>query len=352
MQDIKNFTLEELKNSFKLKSYPQFCAKQVFDWLYKKRVEKIELMTNLSKDLRKSLEDEICFSKLKLLKTEISTDSTKKFLFELKDSSLIETVLIPEKTRNTLCISTQVGCKYKCSFCVSGGSGFKRNLEVSEIINQYLFVLDSEKKHEITNIVFMGIGEPLDNFTNVVKAINILTDSAAVSFSKRKIIVSTCGLTPEIKRLADLKLGIKLSLSLHSADNKIRSRLMPVNKKYPLKGLMTVIRKFSRKTKYPVTFEYVLIRGVNISAEDVRKLANLLIGINAKINLIPYNGKSKEFSSPGNEEITRFKSGLRKRNLFFTLREPRGQDINAACGQLRAEFTLLQRGLKKHNETA
>ncbi len=342
MEDIKNYSLKELKDLLQKAGFAGFCAEQVFGWVYQKRVEDFKLMTNLSQSLRRYLDKEFYLSRLKILKKEVSADGTQKFLFELSDKNTIEAVFIPEKERSTLCLSTQVGCKYKCSFCQSGKSGFKRNLAPAEIINQYIAVGNRQAcslpitASKITNIVFMGIGEPLDNFDNVVKSINIFAEPKGIAFSRRRISLSTCGLVPEIKKLADLKLGIKLSISLHSADDSERSKLMPINKIYPLKELIKAAKFFNQKEKYPITFEYALIRGYNTKKEDVHKLARLLKGLECKLNLIPLNCPSGQFKEPLAEETESFKQELKKTGLFFTLRKSRGQDIQAACGQLRA----------------
>ncbi len=334
MKDIKDYCLGELKNLLEKENYPGFCAQQIFGWIYKKRVKDFNSMVNISKELKKFLRENFYLSSMTLLKKEKSQDSVEKFLFKLKDASVIETVLISQGLRSTLCVSTQVGCKFKCTFCASGKDGLKRNLTSSEIINQYLNISDLAFINKVTNIVFMGIGEPLDNFENTIKSIKILTDSAGIGFPKRRISISTCGLVPQIEELARLNLGIKLSISLHSADDAARSKLMPVNKQYPLKELIPAVRRFSRAVKYPVTFEYALIGDINTKKSDAEKLANLMKTIKGKVNLIPYNGISHKFKPPAQQAIESFKEELKKRGVLFTSRKSRGQDINAACGQL------------------
>jgi len=334
MQNIYNYSLTELRQYLFKEGLPAFCAGQVFDWLYKKRVEDFDGMSNLSKDARCFLKKTFFFGKLACIRRQRSADTTEKYLFRLQDDALIETVLIPEKRRTSVCISTQVGCKFKCSFCASGATGFKRNLETAEIIGQYLWVIDQGKIP--TNLVFMGIGEPLDNFDNVIKAVRILIDSKGTGFSKRKICISTAGISEPIKQLLRLDLGIKLSVSLHSADNDIRSKLMPINRKYPLKELIAVLKNSGRIQRYPITFEYALIRGLNTRKKDAVLLSQLLHGITYKINLIPLNQACANYQSPTPEEIAEFTSTLKKKGIVFTIRKPRGQDIDAACGQLRA----------------
>lgn len=339
MEDIKDFGLEELKESLLNKGYPRFLARQVFSWIYGKRIEDFSLMTDISRKARKFLENNFYISGLKLLEKETSIDGTEKFLFRLRDNSTIETVLIPEGKRNTLCISTQVGCRFRCAFCVSGINGFKRNLKSSEITGQYLEVSRFKKTKPVTNIVFMGIGEPLDNFDNLVKSIGILTDPSGISLGKKRICISTVGIIPELKELIALNLGVKLSVSLHSADAFKREKLMPIAKKYPLDELIKVVKDFCRKIKVPLTFEYILIGKVNSSRQDALKLAKLTKNINCKVNIIPYNPSSYfKWLKPSSEEIEGFSDVLRKYNLLFTLRKPKGWDINAACGQLRAKF--------------
>ncbi len=338
MRDILNYTLCELQDFLEKEGFSRFLAKQIFSWIYQKRAEEFDLMSNISKSTRQYLKKNFCFSKLKLLKKVKSDDATTKFLFKLQDNSVIETVLIPEKIRNTLCVSTQVGCKFKCIFCLSGKDGFKRNLTLSEIVNQYLAICDSILPRKITNIVFMGIGEPLDNFTNTIKAIEMLINPEVLNFAKKRISISTCGLIPAIKKLARLNLGVNLAISLHSANNAIRSRLMPINKKYPLSDLMRTIRQFVKLTKYPVTFEYVLVKDINTKKEDAEKLAKLLKSLKAKVNLIPYNGQSLKFGPLSQGVMNDFQCELKQKGIFFTLRKSKGEDIKAACGQLRASF--------------
>ncbi|MFH1519763.1 MAG: 23S rRNA (adenine(2503)-C(2))-methyltransferase RlmN [Candidatus Omnitrophota bacterium] len=340
MEAIYNFSENELKDKLTSNGFPGYTARQIFEWVYKRRVQDFDLMSNLSKELREFLKENFSISSLSLIKKEKSSDKSEKFLFKLGDDSVIEAVLIPEAARSTLCVSTQVGCKFRCLFCASGEKGFKRNLTAGEIINQYLSTSSLKASPKITNLVFMGIGEPLDNFENTIKSINILMNPAGINFSKRRISLSTCGLIPEIKKLAKLKLGIKLSVSLHSADNSIRNKLMPVNEKYPLDKLMPAIREFSKASKDLVTFECVLIRGINISRDDAKKLAKLLNRVNGKANLIPYNGVSSKFKAPLQEEVDIFSQELKRRGVFFTLRKSRGSDINAACGQLRAVYSV------------
>ncbi|MCK9615059.1 MAG: 23S rRNA (adenine(2503)-C(2))-methyltransferase RlmN [Candidatus Omnitrophica bacterium] len=334
-EDVKNYTLSELKSALSEKGVVSYCACQIFNWIYAKRIENFDLMTDVSKETKSLLLENFYFSKLKILKRETSLDKTEKFLFELNDGASIESVFIPEGNRFTLCLSSQVGCKYSCKFCLSGSRGLKRNLTAGEIVNQYLAVSDLSN-NPITNMVFMGIGEPLDNFEMIVKAIRIFTEHKGLDFGKRRISISTCGIIPQIQQLSKLKLGVKLSVSLHSADCEIRSKIMPVNRKYPLGELMKALKSFSESEKYPVTFEYALFGSLNTSKLDAQKLIRLLRGMNCKINLIPYNASQGAFRQPTLSEVEDFCNELEKAGLFYTLRKSRGQDIRASCGQLYA----------------
>jgi len=336
MKDIKNYTLEELDNVLKKEGYPAFCAEQIFNWVYKRNIDDFSKMSDLSKDARQYLKSNFYISFLKTLERRISVDGTEKFLFALGDKNTIETVIIPKGKRNTLCVSTQVGCRYGCKFCVSGLFGFKRNLKVSEILNQFIKVSSIITPKAITNMVFMGIGEPLDNFDNLVKSISIITSSFGIHFGRRRITISTCGITPKIKELLNRDLGVKLSISLHSADNRKRSLLMPVNKLYPLAGLIVQAKQYSKKYKFPVTFECILIKDVNSKVDDALKLSHLLKRLRYKVNIIPYNpAPAFKWQTPSFYDINSFTRVLKEKGVFFTLRRARGRDVEAACGQLR-----------------
>jgi len=339
MKNIKNLSLLELKDILKIGGYPAFSATQIFDWMYKKDVFDFGKMSNIPKGTRAFFSEYFSFSKIIMVKSEKSNDGTEKFLFKLDDDYLIETVLIPENERHTLCISTQVGCKFGCKFCVSGIDGFKRNLEPAEIIDQFIEVKKLISPGKITNIVFMGIGEPLDNFNNLIKTINILQEKQGINFGRKRITISTSGIAPKMDELLDLDLGVKLSVSLHAADDVKRSQIMPINKKYSLEQIMKIVKRFSRK-KILITFEYILIKDLNASAQDARNLAKILKGIKYKLNIIPFNDSDDfDWNAPSNQDIDNFKLLLKDNKLKFTMRKPRGQDIKAACGQLKAEFT-------------
>lgn len=342
-QCIYGFSLVELEHILFTLGIKPYRARQVFSWIYKKGSKDFAAMTTIPVEQRKIFADFFTFLSFRTLKKEVSKDGTEKFLFQLADRKTVESVLIPEKKRNTLCVSTQVGCRFNCHFCASQKGGFIRNLKSSEIINQYLEV---SQKHKITNLVYMGIGEPLDNFEETVKSIKILTDPAGADFTKRRISLSTCGLPDKIKELARLDLGIKLSLSLHAVTDQKRNQLMPINKIYPLAELLAAIKFHKGRQKYPVTFEYVLIEGFNTEYSDAKQLARLVKLTGAKLNLMLCNPKegpvfsflNNSFSKKKGASLFDFKERLRKEKIIFTLRKSRGLDISAACGQLRSNW--------------
>ncbi|MGB6606803.1 MAG: 23S rRNA (adenine(2503)-C(2))-methyltransferase RlmN, partial [Atribacterota bacterium] len=287
-KDIKHFTLNELQEDIKNSGVEKYRATQLFDLLYKKGIEDFREMLSLPAPFRDLLQENYYISKIDLAKLAKSKDQTEKYLVKLEDENLIESVLIFSDKRVTECISSQIGCKYNCLFCESGKKGFTRNLTVSEILNQVLFVKKNMKSNP-NNIVFMGIGEPLDNYDNVVKAICILNSKDAFNVGARKITISTCGIIPAIKRLQERDWQIELSVSLHAPENKLRSYLMPVNNLYPLPDLIEVCRNYADKTNRQITFEYILIKGVNDSLIYADKLAKLIGGFNSKVNLITFN---------------------------------------------------------------
>jgi len=334
-KDIKNCTFPELEAEVLSLGLPKYTAKQIFGWLYQKSVSDFSAMTDLAKQSRARLEEKFFIRDPELLKKEISSDGTVKFLFGLNGGAAVETAVIPDMERLTICLSSQVGCRFACKFCVSGKHGFERNLTVSELTGQ-LTEVARHFPRKVTNIVFMGIGEPLDNFDNLIVAIKIITAPQAFSFSKRKICVSTSGLVPQILKLADLNLGIKLSISLHAANDKLRTTLMPVNKKYPIKDLIAAAVVFAQGERNPVTFEYVLLEGINDSTADALSLAKLLKGYHFKVNIIPCNEGNPELKASENLVAEEFIKVVKDNGVVCTLRKSRGFDIAAACGQLRA----------------
>ncbi|MDD5044807.1 MAG: 23S rRNA (adenine(2503)-C(2))-methyltransferase RlmN [Candidatus Omnitrophica bacterium] len=337
-ENILNFDLKELEQYFLKQGRKKFHARQIFTWIYKKDIRDFSLMSDLSAELRKELAEEFTILDLELVQELESRDGTRKLLFKLKDGQVVEAVSIPTEKRITGCISTQVGCKFSCAFCASGLMGFKRNLETGEIIAQVLF-LKGNLSERINNLVFMGIGEPLDNYDNVLKAIRIINAASGLGVGARKITISSAGFIPGIKRLMGEGLQIELSVSIHAADNTTRNLLMPINKKYPLPDLMRTLKEYIQKTNRQVTFEYILIAGVNSGITHAQNLSKMLRGLNCKVNLIPCNPvKELGYEPPGKLEILLFKDHLLKAGIDTTLRLTRGRDIQAACGQLRMEF--------------
>jgi 23S rRNA (adenine2503-C2)-methyltransferase len=344
--DIKSLHLDELRRI----AQPSYRAGQIADWLYQKRVTSFAEMTNLPHALRTKLADNLCFGKIEVVRVLGSRDATQKFLFRLSDNSLIESVLIPASPalygspsdRRTICVSTQVGCAYGCKFCASGLDGWKRNLRADEIVNQIMAV-EEESGERIDNIVFMGMGEPLANYNNLLRAIQIITAPWGIGIGARHITISTSGLVPQIRKLADQPLQIRLAVSLHSASDEIRSRIMPVNRKYNLSVLLDACRYFTSRKKQRITFEYILIAQVNDSDEQARQLAKHARVLEAKINLIPYNKvEGLDWTQPSLDRQKKFLAVLRSADVRATLRREKGDDIAAACGQLRLQ---TERGL-------
>jgi len=340
MQDIKSLSLLELEECLKAFGAKSYYAKQIFSWIYKKSVLDFDQMSDLPQELRNKLKENFYITSLKIVKCLRSSDGTKKFLFELKDGNSIEAVVIPSERRVTGCVSTQVGCKGGCSFCASALSGFIRNLTFSEIIDEALYLKKESLPAKLTNLVFMGTGEPLDNYDEVIKAVRIINSPDGLNIGARKITISTSGIIPGIQKLAREGLQIELSVSLHAADDELRSKLMPINIKYPLKDLISDCKDYSIKTNRQITFEYILIKGLNSSLEDARGLVNLLKGWNlSKVNLIPSNSIDElKIEPPDFRDIMSFKNYLVKNGIMVTLRKERGKDINAACGQLRLNY--------------
>ncbi len=339
MADIKNLNLKELETVITSWGFPRFCAGQVFDWVYKKSAVDFSQMSNLPLDLRKRLAENYVLSCLELVKKQQSKDKTEKFLFELADKNFIEAVSIPAKDRVTGCISSQAGCKFACRFCASGQLGLRRNLEVAEIIEQALYLKNYSAAKKLTHIVFMGTGEPLDNYDNVLAAIRLINAKDGMGIGARRITISTCGIIPGIEKLAQEKLQIELSVSLHAADNATRDKLMPVNKKYPLEQLLRCCRDYVKKTNRQVTFEYILVKDINSGLPDARRLAIMLAGFDCKVNLIPANpARNLGILAPPAGAVKVFQNALSQSGVKVTLRQARGEDIDAACGQLRLKY--------------
>jgi 23S rRNA (adenine2503-C2)-methyltransferase len=315
-----------------------YRADQIWRWVYQHQADAFEQMTNLNKELRKALKLHFSIQRLETARVQTSTDGSKKYLFRLPDGFFVESVLMPERDHYTLCISSQVGCAQGCRFCLTGKGGLARNLNRGEIVSQVRDIgRDIKGSMRLTNIVLMGMGEPLANYKNVVDAMRIITDShAGLGFASRRITLSTAGLVPQIKRLGnDTK--INLAISLNAADDLTRSKLMPINRRYPIKKLLDACRGYPLQSGRRITFEYVLLKGVNDTPEDARQLARLLHSQRAKINIIPFNDhKSSEFSRPEEAAVLKFQETLLKKKYTVIIRESKGQDISAACGQLRA----------------
>ncbi|WP_187107474.1 23S rRNA (adenine(2503)-C(2))-methyltransferase RlmN [Fusobacterium varium] len=330
--------LEELVISLGMK---KFYGKQIFNWLHQKIVRDINEITNLSLKDRELLAEKTYIPFLNLLKQQISKiDKTEKFLFKLEDGNTIETVLLRHKDkRNTLCISSQVGCPVKCAFCATGQDGFVRNLDVNEIINQVYTVERRLVKQgsNINNIVFMGMGEPLFNLSNVLKALDILSNENGINISKRKITISTSGIVPNIEKILLEKLPIELAISLHSAINAKRDMIIPVNRSYPLEDLYAILQEYQRQTKRRISFEYIMINEFNVSDVDANALADFVHEFDHVVNLIPYNPVAgTEFERPSEKKIEKFFTFLKDvRKVNVTLRREKGTDIDGACGQLR-----------------
>jgi 23S rRNA (adenine2503-C2)-methyltransferase len=336
--DLKNLIPVELNEFLATFGKERYRSTQILRWLYPKGASSFNEMTNLSKRFRQELDQVSHVSTLHPSRMEQARDGTRKFLFQLEDGNRIESVLIPDKTRLTLCLSTQVGCAFGCRFCLTGKIGWKRNLTVSEILNQILAVRKTlPEKTSITNIVLMGMGEPLANYENILKAIHLMHHPDAFNFSSRKITLSTVGL-PELERLMKEKILFRLAISLNASDEETRSQLMPVNRRYPLKRILAVCKKFPLRPRTRITFEYVMVEGMNDSSRDAERLIKILKGIPSKINLIPLNeAPGIPFKRPSDEKVKRFQEILMERGLTAIVRTSKGEEISAACGQLQAK---------------
>lgn len=341
--DLRNFDQQGLVEFVERLGQPAFRGRQLMAWLYKPGITDFHQMTDLAKNFRNLLQEKAYISSFTNEMLERSDDGTVKFGFRLQDDHLIEAVLIPEVDRNTLCVSSQVGCAMQCSFCLTGTMGFIRNLEPSEIVNQVCAVADfllGEPQEKligpdvVTNIVFMGMGEPLNNLENVLTAISILTEQKGLDFTGRRITVSTCGIVPKMHRLGENS-SVNLAVSLHSVNDEVRSKLMPINKKYPVAELLEACRTYPMPKRRRIMFEYTLLENINDSLEEAHELARKLRDIPCKINLLAYNEcQELEYRSPPRNRILEFQEVLRKHHYSVFIRTSRGADIAAACGQL------------------
>ncbi len=336
--DIRELSLDELTAHLASAGIEPFRAGQIFQWIYQKGAWDFESMTNLPRPLRQKLKSTFVLGPNVIARKIVSADGTVKFLFDLHDHEKIESVLIPAPARMTACISTQAGCKFGCKFCASGIGGWSRHLTSAEILTQVLHVKAEAlgQKRPLTHIVFMGTGEPLENFQNLFKAIKIINSDKGIGIGARHITISTVGLVPGIKELYKQNLQIELAISLHGYDNDSRNVLMPVNRKYPFDELMEACREHFKQTKRQITFEYILIKDVTCTAKAVESLKKAFKGMVCKMNLIPYNPVAEfEHKTPSREEMLDFKNRLAKAGIHATIRTPRGKDVDAACGQLR-----------------
>lgn len=341
--DILSLSLPELGESLIGIGEKKFRAKQIFHWLHLKRVFDWNEMTDISVQLRQTLDEKFCVKRLFVQKRlESDIDNTVKYLYGLSDGNFVETVLMKYDYGYSLCVSTQVGCKMGCNFCASAIAGFVRSLEPSEILMQIYETERNEGVH-ISRIVLMGIGEPLDNFVNVVRFLNLISDKEGTNLSLRHVTLSTCGIVPKIYELADMKLGLTLSVSLHCADNDKRSEIMPVNRTYDINKLLDACRYYVDKTGRRVTFEYAVIDDVNSSDKDADKLAALLRGMNCHVNLIPVNKVRERSYHTARSGVKDFAARLEKRGINATVRRTLGADIEAACGQLRRNADKQQK---------
>ncbi|MGN1299274.1 MAG: 23S rRNA (adenine(2503)-C(2))-methyltransferase RlmN [Candidatus Scatovivens sp.] len=335
--NIKNYTLEELKEQLNNIGEKPFRAEQIFKWLYEQKVESFDEMTNLSIELREKLNNNFSLGLFKIEKKLVSKDGTKKYLFNIQDENenLIETVLMQYHHGYTICVSSQIGCKMGCKFCASTGIPFERNLEPGEIIQQILSI-EKDSDIRISNIVFMGVGEPFDNYENVMKSIDIINHPKGLNIGARHISISTSGLVPYIYKLADEKRQCTLSISLHSSNNETRSKMMPVNKTYPIEELMEACKYYIEKTNKRISFEYALAKDNNDNLNDAKELVKLLKGMIAHVNLIPINKiESGIYTKSENSNIIKFRDYLNNNGITATIRRELGDDIEAACGQLR-----------------
>lgn len=336
--DILTLSLDEIKGFLKKNGEKDFRAKQIFEWLWKKPVSSFEEMTNISKELRKLLQDNFIIQSVSVEEIQISKDKTIKVAFRLFDGMLIEGVLIPAENRATACISSQVGCNLGCEFCATAKIGLRRNLSVGEIYHQVVAIMKlAEEKYKLslTNIVLMGMGEPLLNYDNVLKAMDWVSSDKGLGMSPQRITLSTVGLPRMIKKLADDKVKFNLAVSLHSANDKKRTEFMPVNKRNSLAELSEALVYFNEKTGQRITFEYLLMEGINDSLKDAKELAEYCKSFPVKINIIEYNStKDNRFKRSSNTAFDEFVTFLKGRNLVVNIRRSRGMDIDAACGQL------------------
>ena len=335
--NIYSLSRKDLENYFENINEKKYKANQVYDWLYKKRVTSFDEMTNIKKDIINKLKEDFIIEKPKIIKIQDGKD-VHKYLFNLKDNEKIEAVLMNHDYGNSLCVSTQVGCNMGCAFCESGRLKKRRNLTADEMVSQILSI-EEITKIRISHVVLMGIGEPFDNYENVMKFIDIINDDNGVAIGARHITVSTCGIVPKIKEFTKEKRQVNLAISLHAPNNELRSKLMNINKAYKIEEVIDAVKEYLKINNRKVTFEYIMLKGVNDSEKCAKQLAHLLKGLNCYVNLIPYNETSHiEFKKTENREIMKFYDILKKNNINVTVRREFGSEVDAACGQLRSNY--------------
>ncbi len=341
--DIKSLTLSELQEQMQILAEKPYRAKQLYDWMHVKLARDYEEMSNLPKTLKEKCMEHFSYTALNALKVqESAVDGTKKFLFALADNNVVESVWMRYKHGNSVCISSQVGCRMGCKFCASTLDGLERNLEPSEMLDQ-IYAITRLTGERVSNVVVMGTGEPLDNYDNLLRFIRLLTDENGLHISQRSITVSTCGIVPKMRQLAQEKLQITLALSLHAATNEKRRQLMPIANQYSLDELMEVCAYYFEKTGRRITFEYSLANGVNDTKEDIKELTDLIKPLKAHVNLIPINPvKERDFVQSDKAAIDVFKNKLEKNGINVTIRREMGRDIDGACGQLRRKYMTKQ----------
>lgn len=335
MKNIKDYNLEELKEELQSINEKPFRAEQIFKWLYQEKVKSFDEMTNLSLELREKLKQNYTICNYNILKKQESKDGTIKYLFDVLDGNAIETVLMSYHHGYSICVSSQIGCKMGCKFCASTGINFIRSLTSGEIVEQ-IIAAEQDQNIRISNVVFMGIGEPLDNYDNVVNAIHIINNPKGLNIGARHISVSTSGLVPKIYQLAEENIQCTLSISLHATNNEKRSAMMPVNNAYPIEELIKACKDYIAKTNRRISFEYALAKNNNDNLDDAKQLVKLLKGMLCHVNLIPINKiENGQYSKSTNENIMKFRDYLNDHGIVATIRRELGSDIDAACGQLR-----------------
>ena len=333
--DLKNLTLPALEQFLQGQGKERYRATQIFKWLYQHDASSFDEMTNVSKALRTELAQTACISRLEPETIEVGSDGTRKYLFMLEDGNAVESVIIPDEDRNTLCISSQAGCAMQCAFCLTGTFNLTRNLTTAEIVNQILAV---RRDVDVRNIVMMGMGEPLHNLDNVISALQIMAEDNGLQLSSRRVTVSTCGLVPELERLGR-EITVTLAVSLNATTDELRDRIMPVNKAYPIATLLAALKNYPLPGRRKITIEYVLLGGLNDTPEDAKRLVRLLSDIPCKINLIPFNPHEKaDFRPPTRAALDAFHKYLLDRHFTVITRDSRGSDISAACGQLKGKL--------------